>query len=109
MTLLITIFAAVIVTLIWYISKKARKMKVGILCYSFWGASLMWLTDAAFEYAELKADFFTPSFQDMLNDTYLGFSAVALALTVWVIAILIKDPNRIFKDSSINTDKVSEQ
>ncbi len=98
MTLLITIFSAVISTLIWYNSSKARKIKVGILCYSFWGASLMWIVDAVFEYAELKADFFTPSFQSMLNDTYLGLSVVALALIVWVIVILIKDPDNILKE-----------
>lgn len=50
MTLLITLIAAVIVTIVWYTSPKARKLKVGLMCYMYWGASIMWLVDALFEY-----------------------------------------------------------
>lgn len=96
MTLLITLIAAVTVTLIWYTSEKARKMKTGILCYMFWGASLMWLVDAAVEYIEDGADYFIPSSGDMLNDTFLGLSVVVLALVVWTVYILIKDPKKRF-------------
>ncbi|MBR3025906.1 MAG: hypothetical protein IKN85_01800 [Oscillospiraceae bacterium] len=96
MTLLITLIAAVTVTLIWYTSEKARKMKTGILCYMFWGASLMWLVDAAVEYIEDGADYFIPSSADMLNDAFLGLSAVVLALVVWMVYILIKDPKKRF-------------
>ncbi len=96
MTLLITLIAAVTVTLIWYTSEKARKMKIGILCYMFWGASLMWLVDAAVEYIEDGADYFLPSSGDMLNDAFLGFSVVVLALVVWMVYILIKDPKKRF-------------
>ncbi len=67
-------------------------MKMAIPCFMFWGASMMWLIDAIFEYAELKAAYFTPAPQDMLNDTFLGLSVVALGLTVWLIILLIKDP-----------------
>ena len=66
MTLLITIIAAVITTLIWYSSENARAMKVGILCYMFWGASLMWFVDAVVEYMELGAEYFAPEAADML-------------------------------------------
>lgn len=97
MTLLITIFAAVISTVIWYMSKNARKLKIGVLCCSFWGASLMWSADAVFEYAELGADYFSPLAQDMLNDTYLGLSVAALALIVWLITLFVKDPNKVLK------------
>jgi len=108
MTLLITIFAAVISTVIWYVNQKARKMKVGVLCYLFWGTSLMWLVDAIFEYAKIGANFFTPVTQDMLNDTYLGLSVVALALVVWVVTILLKDPNGVLKSFlSKNREKTS--
>jgi hypothetical protein len=58
----------------------------------YWGASLMWLIDAIFEYGELKADYFTPEPMDMLNDLYLGLSVVALGLIIWLIILLIKDP-----------------
>ena len=50
MTLVITILAAAVSTLIWYGSEKARQMKVSVLCWLFWGASLMWLVDAVVEY-----------------------------------------------------------
>ena len=52
MTLLITLIAAVIITIVWYTSPKARKLKVGLMCYMYWGASIMWLVDALFEYKE---------------------------------------------------------
>lgn len=97
MTLLITIFAAVVCTIIWYVSDKARKLKTGVLCCSYWGASLMWLVDAVFEYAEFKSGFFVPAGQDMLNDSFLGLSVVALALIVWVVTMLIKDPDGVLK------------
>lgn len=92
MTLLITVLAAVTVTVMWYVSGRARELKVGTLCYLYWGASLMWLVDAVFEYAELGAEYFTPAPLDMLNDAFLGFSAVALGLVIWVAYLFIKDP-----------------
>lgn len=98
MTLLITVFAAVVSTLIWYTSEKARSMKIGMLLYMFWGASLMWLVDAVVEYLELGAEYFSPAASDMLNDTFLGISVVALALVVWVVYLLIKDPKNTVKN-----------
>lgn len=92
MTLLITLLAAVTVTVIWYESEKARSLKTGLLCYMFWGASLMWFVDAAAEFFDAGADYFSPSAGDMLNDAFLGFSVVALAMVVWVIVLLVKDP-----------------
>lgn len=92
MTLLTTVFAAVISTVIWYRGAPKSEMKVGILCMIFWGASLMWFVDALFEYAELRAEYFTPSPADMLNDLYLGLSVVALGLVIWLAILLIKDP-----------------
>lgn len=97
MTLLIAVFAAVISTVIWYKSEKRSEMKIGVLCSMFWGASLMWLVDAIFEYAELKAAYFTPDPADMLNDLFLGLSVVALALIIWVVILLIKDPKGVLK------------
>ncbi|MCR5182177.1 MAG: hypothetical protein K6D56_04070 [Clostridia bacterium] len=97
MTLLTAVFAAVIATVVWYASSSAREMKVGILCWMFWGASAMWLVDAIFEYAELGAEYFTPAPEDMLNDLFLGLSVVALALVIWVIVLLIKDPKGVIK------------
>ena len=91
MTLLITVFAAVIATVVWYINPSG-KMKVGTLSLMYWGASLMWLVDAVAEYLEIGAEYFTPAAADMLNDAYLGLSVVALGLVIWLVLLLIKDP-----------------
>lgn len=97
MTLLTTVFAAVISTVIWYRNAPKSEMMVGTLCLMYWGASLMWLADAVFEYAELGAEYFTPAPAEMLNDLYLGLSAVALGLVVWLAILLIKDPKGVLK------------
>lgn len=99
MTLLISVFAAVIVTILWYTNQNARELKVGLLCYMFWGASLMWMVDAIVEYVELKAAYFTPALEDMINDTFLGLSVVAFALVIWVAYVLMKDPKNVIRAS----------
>lgn len=91
MTLLITVFAAVFVTYKWY-NRENDDARLGILLFLYWGASIMWFVDALFEYAELKAEYFVPSLEDMLNDTFLGLSAVALGLVIWIVRLLILDP-----------------
>lgn len=98
MTLLITLFAAMIATLLWYTKPSLRDLKIGVLCWMFWGASLMWMIDAVFEFSELKADYFAPAGADMLNDMFLGFSVIALALIIWTVIILIKDPRGTVKE-----------
>lgn len=92
MTLLTAVFAAVIATVIWYKNAPKDEMKVGVLCWLYWGASLMWLVDAIHGYLELGAAYFTPAPGDMLNDLYLGLSVVALGLVIWVVVLLVKDP-----------------
>ncbi|MBR4707425.1 MAG: hypothetical protein IKP29_05160 [Pseudobutyrivibrio sp.] len=96
MTLLITVIAAVITTAVWY-NRKNNDMQLHVLMFMFWGASIMWLVDAIFEYAELRAEYFTPALEDMINDTFLGFSVVALALVIWIVFVLIKDPKGVVR------------
>lgn len=92
MTLLITVFAAIITTVLWYNNAEGN-MKLGTLSLMYWGASLMWLVDAVVEYIENGAEYFTPAATDMLNDAYLGFSVVALGLVIWLVVVFVKDPN----------------
>lgn len=92
MTLLTSVFAAIICTILWYKSNTENNMLLHIPCFIFWGASFMWLADAIFEYMELGAAYFTPPPLDMLNDFYLGLSAVALGLIIWLVILLVKDP-----------------
>ena len=105
MTLLITVFAATIVTALWYKKAPDNTMNYSILCYIYWGASLMWLVDAIFEYKELGAEFFAPAMEDMLNDLFLGLSAVAFGLVIWVVSLLIKDPKGVVKSKLLKMNK----
>lgn len=102
MTLLITVFAAVISTVVWYKGMPKNELKTGILCWLYWGASLMWFVDAVFEYAELQSEYFTPAPADMLNDAFLGLSVVALGLIIWVVRLLITDPKGVIRQSLFN-------
>lgn len=99
MTLLLTIIAAVISTVVWYVNEAARKCKVGTLCYLYWGASIMWLVDAVFEYVEMGAAYFAPAPEAMLNDTFLGLSVIALGLFIWMVVLLVKDPMKTVQKS----------
>lgn len=92
MTLLITIFAAIISTIIWYIKDTHNTMKVGTLTLIYWGASLMWFIDAVFEYADLKEAYFEPAAQVMINDAFLGSCVAAMGLIIWLIYLLAKNP-----------------
>lgn len=103
MTLLITFFAAMITTIVWYNSKTDHKL--GSLMLMYWGASLMWLVDAVAEYIEVGAEFFTPAPADMLNDAFLGISVVALGMFIWLVILLIKDPSGKVKAMLAGTSK----
>lgn len=92
MTLLITIFAAIIATMVWYQKAPHDEMKVSMLCSMYWGASLMWSVDALFAYIELQAAYFTPTLENMINDAFLGVCVVALGLVIWLCNLFYKDP-----------------
>lgn len=100
MHLVICVLAAVVSTVVWYMGAPKNQMRVDTLCYMFWGASLMWFVDAIFEYSELGAAYFTPEPLDMLNDIYLGLSVVALALVIWVVILMVKDPRGVRKHTA---------
>lgn len=57
----------------------------------------MWLADFIFEYAELKADYFNQSFESILNDSLLGLTVVTIGLVIWLVILLVKDPNSVFE------------
>ena len=97
MTLLVTVFAAIITTIIWYKNAPKSEWRIGTLSLIYWGASIMWFVDAIFEYAELKAEYFTPEPLDLLNDFFLGLTVVALGLIIWLVVLFIKDPKGVIK------------
>ncbi len=97
MTLLVTVFAAIICTVLWYKKAPQDEMKLSTLCFLYWGASLMWFVDAIYAFAAEPASFFTPAPADLLNDLFLGLSVIALGQIVWLIVLLVKDPRGVFK------------
>lgn len=99
MTLLISAFAAIISTIVWYFNSKRKELKLSVPCFLFWGSTIMWFVDAVFEYAELGADYFTPAVSDMVNDLFLGLSVVALGVVIWLAVLVIKDPNGVVKSA----------
>lgn len=103
MTLLITVLAAVISTVVWYLCEKRDEFKLGTLTLMYWGASIMWFVDFVFEYAELKADYFNQDFESILNDSLLGVTVVILGLVIWTVIVLIKDPKGVFDKKFIKS------
>ncbi len=99
MALLISLFAAIICTVVWYKHAPNDTMKVGILCFMYWGLSLMWLIDAVVEYVEVGSAYFNPPPADMLNGSYLGLSVVALGLVVWLVILLVRDPRGVIRQA----------
>ena len=97
MCLILTTLAAIVATLIWYCSATAREVKVSVLCWLFWGAAIMWFVDLAFEYAEEGAAVFSPGISDMVNDSLLGLSVIALALVIWTAVLLVSDPKGVVR------------
>lgn len=103
MTLLLTVLAAVAATVVWYRTAQRTDWKLEPLCCMYWGAALMWLVDGVVSYLELGAAYFTPSGAELVNDTFLGLSVVALGLVVWLVILLVTDPQgtvraRLFRD-----------
>ena len=105
MTLLTAVFAAVICTVLWYVNAPKGGLRLGVLCWLYWGASLMWLVDAVFEYAEIGAAYFTPAPADMLNDLYLGLSVIALGLVIWIVVLLVTDPRGVVRAALLKKQK----
>ena len=97
MCLILTTFAAVICTAIWYASATLRDMKFSVLCWLFWGAAIMWFVDLVFEYSEEGANVFEPSVSDVLNDSLLGLSVITIALVIWIAVLLVRDPKNVVR------------
>ena len=93
MYLIITALAAVVATIIWYVQAPNNKYKLNILCFIFWGATLMWIVDHVMAYLSEGGQFFDIS----LDATLLGISMVLLGLAAWIIVLLVSGPKGVFK------------
>ena len=83
MTLLVTVFAAIISTILWYQKENRKELRLGTLSLMYWGASIMWFVDA-------------------INDLFLGLSVVAFGLIIWLVILLIQDPKKIVRNAILN-------
>ncbi len=91
MCLIITAFAAVAATIVWYFKAHEKEIKLGALALMYWGAALMWLVDGFFSVAEGGA------FLDLsANDAFLGLVIVLCGLAAWVVLLLCGDPKKVF-------------
>ncbi len=94
MFLILTAAAAIISTIVWYVKSPGDKYKLNILCFIYWGATLMWLVDHIMAYLAEGGEFFEMT----LDASLLGVSVVLLGLIVWLIVLLVKDPKLVFRD-----------
>ena len=90
MCLVITAFAAVITTIVWYFKMPQSEYLLGRLALMYWGATLMWCVDGFFSVAEGE------SFLDLsMNDALLGVVVVLCGVVAWIVMVLFKDPKKI--------------
>jgi hypothetical protein len=93
MWLILTAFAAIFTTVIWYIKGPEDKYKIGLLCLAFWGATIMWLVDHVMAFVTEGGEFFEIS----RDATMLGISTIIFALIIWLAILLISDPKGVLK------------
>ena len=91
MCLIITAFAAVVTTIVWYF-KAHDKAMLGVLALMYWGATIMWLVDSIFCVVGGE-----PFFDISADDALLGLVIVLGGLVAWVIILLYNDPKKVFR------------
>lgn len=90
MCLVITAFAAVITTMVWYFKMPQGEYLLGRLALMYWGAALMWCVDGFFSVAEGE------SFLELsMNDALLGVVIILCGVVAWIVMVLFKDPKKI--------------
>lgn len=61
----------------------------------------MELADFIFEYAELKADYLIKVLNQSYNDSLLSLTVVTIGLVIWLVILLVKDPDGVFEKKFI--------
>ena len=72
MTLLATVLAAIITSIIWYKKDNRKEYCLNVLLYMFWGASIMWLVDAIVELIQEGAAYFMPEEGTTIEETLMN-------------------------------------
>ena len=92
MWLIILALAAVTATAAWYI-KDNDTYKLGFLSLLLWGTTLMVFVDHLIGYLTEGGEFL----ETTLDATILGVVLVTVALIVWEVILLLKDPKNKLK------------
>ncbi len=97
MWFIVMLFMAIMSTLVWYIWDHGDEYRMDILVLISWGTTIMVFADHLMGYLE-EGIFLDTS----LNALILGIIMALVALLLWVIALLIKDPKgKIWKKSRV--------
>lgn len=99
MTLVITFFAAAIVTALWYAKAPNTDMRLGTLALIYWGAALMWFVDGIACLIEGEPFIEIADTAAMLDDAVLGLVVVAVGLAAWALYLVAKDPKHVLRRS----------
>lgn len=94
MCLLITLFAAVISSICWFVSNPQKNLQLGTLSLMYWGAGLMWIVDCVFALSTGE-----PFLDISGEDAILGGIVVLAGLIAWFVLLLVKNPKRLFAGS----------
>jgi hypothetical protein len=88
MWLIILAFSSAMATAIWYSKAENDKYMLKLLCLILWGATIMVFVDHAMGYLMEGGEFL-----EMTTEaTVLGFVLLTVALIIWEIVLLLKDP-----------------
>ncbi|MGN0262284.1 MAG: hypothetical protein ACI4B9_05510 [Eggerthellaceae bacterium] len=96
MTLVITLLAAVVATLVWYAKTPDTRYHIGTLALMYWGAALMWVVDGIACLIEGEAFIEIVDTAAMIDDALLGAVVVVAGMAAWLIYLLAKDPKGTF-------------
>lgn len=92
MTLVVTLLAAVVATLVWYAKLPENTYRIGGLALMYWAAALMWCVDGLFCLMEGEPFIEIVDTAAMLDDFVLGVVVVIVGIAAWAVYLLCSDP-----------------
>ncbi|MCH3972489.1 MAG: hypothetical protein LKE53_07005 [Oscillospiraceae bacterium] len=104
MCLVITAFAAVIATLVWYFKANRRELHLEVLALMYWGASLMWTVDGFYCVKEGQ-----PFLEMTADNALLGLVIVLCGMIAWTVYLVVKDPKNVFADLFLRRSEKKSQ
>ncbi|MBQ9691406.1 MAG: hypothetical protein IJV62_04875 [Eggerthellaceae bacterium] len=99
MTLVITLLAAIVATIVWYALLPKTTYHIGTLALMYWGAVLMWSVDGIASLLEGEGFIEIVDTAAMIDDALLGGIVVIAGLGIWALYLIIKDPKGALKSA----------